>query len=84
MDICRGLDPTIIQNSFDQAGITSNLVDHFHKQLRHFILNQEFIDDVEDDEAQNVNGFTSGEEIAIDDLGELIDATDEEEEIQTE
>ena len=63
--------------------VTSNLADHFHKQLRHFVFNQEFIDDIEDDEAQNVNRFNSGVEISIDDLAEIIEETDEEGEIET-
>ncbi len=73
----------IIQSSFDQAGITSNLIEDFHRQLRHFLLNQEFSDDIEFDDAQNVNGFFSGDEPTIDDLN-YEDVSDEESDMETE
>ena len=44
-------DQMIIQSSFDQAGITSNLIGDFHRKLKHFLLNQEFSDDIEFDDA---------------------------------
>ncbi|RNA42516.1 hypothetical protein BpHYR1_032739 [Brachionus plicatilis] len=64
-------------NSFDQAGITSNIIDLFHRQLRHFIINQEFIDNVEDDNAQDLNAFISRDEANINDL-DLDDFDDDE------
>ncbi|RNA44212.1 pogo transposable element with KRAB domain-like, partial [Brachionus plicatilis] len=75
--IWEQFDKMIIQNSFDQAGITSNIIDLFHRQLRHFIFNQEFIDDVEDDNAQDLNAFISGDEANIHDL-DLDDFDDDE------
>ena len=34
-------------NSFNQCGITSYEVNDFHRQLRHCVINNELIDDVE-------------------------------------
>ena len=66
--IWDSFDPIIIQSTFDQAGFTSNLIEDFHRQLRHFLLNQEFSDDIEVDDYQNINGFFSGDEFTIEDL----------------
>ena len=81
--IWENFDQMIIQSSFDQAGITSNLIEDFHRQLRHFLLNQEFSDDIEFDDAQNINGFFSGDEPTIDDLN-YEDVSDDESDMETE
>ena len=81
-EIWEAFDPMIIKNSFDQAGITSNMIDVFHRQLKHFILNQEFTDDIDDDDAQNVNGFFSGEEVTTDEIFDPTDSSDDESDIE--
>ena len=48
-----------------------------------FILNHEFSDDIEFDDAQNINGFFSGDELTIDDL-DYDDVSDDESDMETE
>ena len=55
----------------------------FSSTTEAFPSNQEFSDDIEFDDAQNVNGFFSGDEPTIDDLN-YEDVSDEESDMETE
>jgi len=42
------MEQNIIIDSFDKCGLTSSDPTHYHRQLRHFIENNEFVDDLID------------------------------------
>ena len=42
------LDPNVIARSFKYCGITSNNILDYGSQLRHFVHNNEFVDDIEE------------------------------------
>ena len=69
-EIWQDFDPDLNERSFDQCGITSNNSDHFHNQLKHFVLNNQIVDGVVDEHQDDNNGFNDIEELEqyIDDL----------------
>ena len=46
---------------YNQCGITSDTPDSYHRQLRHFAITNEFVEDlIEDDRTDDINGFNIG------------------------
>jgi len=67
------MDENILIESFDLCGLTSLNPDHFHRQLRHFVENNEFVEDLIDENLNNDDDMMA----FIDHDGECLEEEDD-------
>lgn len=62
-EIWQEFDENIIIQSFDSCGLTTTNPNEYHRQLRHFVENNEFIEDMidEDPRVNEVDAFIDDE-----------------------